>query len=132
MKNLEIGRKVFYLISNGNIILITDQSKGLVKDSSIAEIIKEYKELAERTPESFDFIELRYGEYDEDFSIADGYRVNPETKELEFSYPDPNEPEVEQPYQAPLSVEVKNLKNKQSETDSTLLDFMETVLLGGL
>lgn len=129
---MEIGRKVFYLISNGNIILITDQSKGLVKDSSIAEIIKEYKELAERTPESFDFIELRYGEYDEDFSIADGYRVNPETKELEFSYPDPNEPEVEQPYQAPLSVQIERLEVKQKESDLTMLELMETVLLGGM
>lgn len=132
---IEIGARIYYDTETGNVLVNSGQMKGFVRKTSVEKEIKKYKSLSERNPNTFDYIQLEYGEYAEDFAIANGYRVNPETKELEFSYPDPNEEgdeEQEKVYQEPLTDQVKRLESKQTETDSTLLDFMETVLLGGM
>lgn len=129
---MNIGRKVYYDVNNGNVILITDEMQHDVIETTIEDDIATYKSLSERIRESFDMIQLEYGQYSKDFAECNGYRVNLETHELEFSYPDPNEPNVEQPFRPPLSMEVEKLKVAQATTDSTLLEFMETTLLGGM
>lgn len=100
---MNVGRMLFYDIESGEVIVDTGTWLNVKKKKNVEEQIVTYKALSERNRESFDVIELEYGQYEQDFAKSIGYRVNPETKELEFSYPDPNEPEVEQPYQAPLS-----------------------------
>lgn len=100
---MKLGRRIYYEKETGNVIKDTGDRQGIVVPTSIEQDIEAFKVLSERNRETFDVIELVYGQYAQDFAEASGYRVNPETKELEFSYPDPNEPEVEQPYQAPLS-----------------------------
>jgi len=40
-------------------------------------------------------LEPEYGQYAQDFAESNGYRVNPETKKLEFSYPDSEQPPEE-------------------------------------
>lgn len=129
---MNIGRKVYYDVNNGNVILITDEMQHDVIETTIEDDIATYKSLSERIRESFEMIQLEYGQYSKDFAECNGYRVNLETHELEFRYPNPNEPNVEQPFQPPLSVEVEKLKVAQATTDSTLLEFMETTLLGGM
>lgn len=107
----EIGRKIYYSTITGEIILTISDRKGpYVHATSIEQDISEFIVLSERNRDTFDVIELEYGQYSQDFAECNGYRVNPETKTLEFSYPDPNEPNIEQPYQAPLSEQVKNLE----------------------
>lgn len=128
---MEIGMVIFYDIKTGLIILNTGEYKDSVIKKSIEQQIETYKELSERNHDTFDYIELEYGQYRQDFEECGGnYRVNPETKTLEFSYPDPNEPVVEQPYQPPLSEKVTQLEEAQAETNAMLLDFMEASLLG--
>lgn len=129
---MELGRRIYHEIQTGNVILDIGERKGHVLPTTVGQDIQTYKALSERNRETFDYIELEYGQYAQDFAESNGYRVNPDTKELEFSYPDPNEPEVEQPYQKPLSEEIEELKIAQSETDSMLLEFMEITLLGGM
>ncbi|MFZ0576878.1 MAG: hypothetical protein WAM41_05150 [Psychrobacillus psychrotolerans] len=70
------------------------------------------KTLSERTKESMDFLILRDGQYEGDFLESNNYRVNPQTKELEFSYPNPNEPESPQVFRKPLIEEVERLKSE--------------------
>ena len=61
-------------------------------------------------------IQLEYGQYAQDFATCNGYRVNPDTLELEFSYPDPSQPEPQEPvYQKPLSEEITDLKQAIAE-----------------
>lgn len=129
---MKIGRKIYYEIATGNVILDTGERQGSVVLTSLEQDIQTYKALSERNRESFDVIELPFGAYRQDFAESNGYRVNPETKELEFSYPDPNEPEEPQPYIIPLSQEISIVKDRLSETDTLLLEFMETTLLGGM
>lgn len=128
-----IGRKIFYDVISGNVILDTGEFSGDVEETSFEEDAEIYKTLKERNLETFYYIQLEYGQFSQDFSESNGYRVNPETKELEFSYPNPNDPEVEQPYQEPLSEQVEELKQEnvilraQNNALSERADFIEDV-----
>lgn len=127
---MQIGKRIYYDVVTGYPLADVGERQGeLVFVTTIEQDIATFKVLSERNRDTFDFIELEYGQYKDDFDECGGnYRVNPETKTLEFSYPDPNEPNIEQPYQAPLSEKVKQLELAQSVTDTTLLELMETLL----
>lgn len=105
---MKIGRKIYYDKTTGNIVFDKGEMLGSVIATTIEQDIATYAALSERNRDTFDVLELPYGAYSQDFAECNGYRVNVETKTLEFSYPDPNEPTLEQPYQAPLSEQVKN------------------------
>ena len=131
---MEIGRRIYYDKETGNPLVNTGERKGYVKETTVEQDIKNYKVLSERNRNTFDYTELEYGQYAQDFAESNGFRVNPETKELEFSYPDPNEPEVEQPYQEPLSEQIEKIKEEnkllkaQNNATSERADFIEDVL----
>lgn len=125
---MNIGRMIFYDKVTGEKIVDTGEWSGVNIKKTVNQQIATYKELSERNRDTFDVLELDFGAYSQDFRECNGYRVNVETKTLEFSYPDPNEPNVEQPYQAPLSEKVKKLELAQSITDTTLLELMESLL----
>lgn len=106
---MEVGRRIYYDVASGEVIVDTGERSGdLVIKKTVEDDIKVYKSLSERNRETYDFIELDYGQYAEDFATRSGYHVNPMTKEIEFSYP--NQPEPEQPSRKPLTEEVDELK----------------------
>lgn len=131
---LYIGRKIFYELETGNIIVNTGERQGFVTPTTIEQDINSFASLSEPNRETFDYIELEYGQYAQDFAESTGYRVNPETRELEFSYPDPNEPEAPQEFRPPLSMEVEELKQEnellkaQNNAISERADFIEDVV----
>jgi hypothetical protein len=59
---------------------------GDIFGTTIEQDIASFTALSERNRETFDVIELAFGAHVEQFATASGYRVNPETKELEFIY----------------------------------------------
>lgn len=121
---LNIGRRIYFEKITGNIIIDTGERRGTVIPSTIEQDISTYKALTEKVKDSFDVIELEYGQYAQDFAECNGYRVNLETRELEFSYPDPNAGEPQEPvYQKPLSEEVTSLKGEVA-TIQGALDFI--------
>lgn len=103
-----IGKRIYYDKETGNVLVNTGERQGFVRETTIEQDIKSYTSLSERNRDTFDYIELEHGQYRQDFAESNDYRINPDTKELEFSYPDPNEPEVEQSYQSPLSETVNS------------------------
>lgn len=107
-----VARKLYYDKRTGEIISDTGERQGSVAATTTEQDIQAFSALSERNRDTFDVLELEYGQYAQDFAEASSYRVNPEIKELEFSYPDPNEPEVEQPYQPPLSEQVEQLRQE--------------------
>lgn len=107
---MKIGRKVYFDINTGNVIFDTGERQGFVIPTTIEQDIATFKELSERNRETFDFIELEYGQYAQDFAECNGYRINVDDKTIEFSYPDDNEEPIEPVYQAPLSEQVEGLK----------------------
>lgn len=127
---MKIGRRIYFDKDTGNVIVDVGERRGSVVPTTTEQDIKNYTALSERNRDSFDYIELEYGQYAQDFAECNGYRVNPETKELEFSYPDPNAPEEpkEPVYQAPLSEEVKKLETRITATEDALL----AIMMGGM
>lgn len=124
---MKIGRRIYYDKTTGNVLVDTGERQGYVVPTTIEYDIQVYKILSERNRDTFDYIELEYGQYAQDFAECNGYRVNPATKEIEFSYPDSNDEESQQPvYQPSLSESV--LANTEYLVD---LDFrLSTIELG--
>lgn len=123
----KIGRRIYYDKETGNVLVNTGQRQGFVKETTIEQDIQNYKALSERNRDTFDYIELEYGQYDEDFSASNGYRINPETKELEFSYPDSENPDKEpekDDFRKPLSEELDDLKNRTQSTEDAIFQLM--------
>lgn len=112
-----IGRKIYFDIFTGEVL--ADTGEGNIIRTTVEQDIKRYRTLSERNRDTFDYIELDYGQYAADFQSCNGYRVNPETKQLEFSYPDPSEPEAPPVYQKPLSEEI--VETKQAIAELTIL-----------
>lgn len=96
--------------------------------STFEEDYQSYKELSERNADTIGWIEFTNGEYYQDFVQCNGFRVDPQTLELEFSYPDPNATEPQEPvYRKPLSEELE--ETKQAIAELTLL---LTTMTGGV
>jgi len=113
---VEIGRRIYYDVASGEVIVNTGERSGSVVVTTVEYDISVYIALSERNRESFDYIELEYEQNAKDFEACNGYRINPSTKQLEFSYPDPNQPEPEKPvYRKPLSEDVDELKQSVAE-----------------
>ena len=126
---MKLGRVIYYDSLTGNVILDKGERQGSFTQTSIEQDIRIYTALFERNRDSFDYIELEYGQYTQDFAECNGYRVNPETKELEFSYPDPNEEEPQEPvYQKPLSEQIK----EQEQAIGELTTLVSMISGGGM
>lgn len=123
----QIGRRIYFDKLTGNVILDTGERSGHVVETTIDQDFQTYTALTERVRETVGVIQLDYGQYAQDFAECNGYRVNVETGQLEFSYPNPNEPEAPPVYQKPLSEEVSELRQQVDEMTVLLGDLM----LGG-
>ena len=116
----EIGKKIYYEKDTGNAILVTPEHTGDVAESTIDQDFEKYEILKQRVRDTVGVIQLEYGQYEQDFAQCNGFRVNPETKQLEFSYPDPNATESQKPvYQKPLTEQLK--ETQQAVAELTLL-----------
>jgi len=111
----QIGRRIYYEKTTGNVILDTGERAGNVVETSIDDDFVSYYALSERVRETIGVLELEYEQHKQDFSECSGYRVNIETKELEFSYPDPSEPEKQPVFGKPLTEQIANLELQNTE-----------------
>ncbi|MCY9760936.1 hypothetical protein M5X06_18810 [Paenibacillus alvei] len=127
-----IGRRIYFDIVTGEKLVDTGERSGDVINTTVEHDIAVYQALSVRNRKTFDYIELEYGQYKEDFASCNGYRVVPETKQIEFSYPDPNKPEPQQPvFERPLTEQVKSLEADlgnlllESATDKATITTLE-------
>ena len=85
-------------------------------------------DLSKRNADTIGWIDFENGEYYQDFMQSNGFRVNPQTLELEFSYPDPNATEPQEPvYQKPLTEQLKETQRAVAE-----LTLLLTTMTGGM
>ena len=126
---MNVGRTIFFDRASGDIIVDTQEKLGSASFRDVSYYLTRYTRLIELERDSFDFIELEYGQYAQDFAECNGYRVNPGTKELEFSYPDPNEPEQPPVFQKALSEQIKDLELK---TDEAIMELSMVIAMGGM
>lgn len=130
----KIGRKIYFEITTGNIIVDTGERQGSVKPTTPEQDILSYKALSERVIGSFAYIELPFGQYAQDFAESNGYRVNVDMiselqfeegyKALEFSYPDPNAPEDPQPFVKPITQQIEDIKLEMARSNTELFETM--------
>lgn len=86
---MEYGRRIYYEISTGRVLVDTGEREGNgVVATTVTQDIATYKELSKRVRSSFDYIELAFGAYAQDFRAAKSYAVIPATKKLNFIYAD--------------------------------------------
>lgn len=110
--------RLFYDIFTGEVFLVNN----MYKKTSFEHDQSVFKELTKRHEDTYSYVDISLNQYEQDFAESNGYRVNPETKELEFSYPDPNEPEAPPVYQKPLSEEVEEVKAQNVTLSEYMLD----------
>ncbi|OPA74685.1 hypothetical protein BVG16_23290 [Paenibacillus selenitireducens] len=120
----ELGRKIYYQLSTGNVVFTRGEMTGNVIESTKEQDFTSYSILADYNPNTIGVVQLEYGQYAEEFATCNGYRVNPETLELEFSYPNPTEPEKPPVYQKPLSEEVEETKARITDLELTIAEMM--------
>jgi len=97
-----IGRKIYYELTTGDVILITPEKHSENATNTTKEQdFQIYDVLAARDPSTVGVIQLEYGQYRAEFQSARSVKVNLETKELLFEYPK---------YDPPLITQVENLK----------------------
>jgi len=111
---VNIGHKLYYDKDTGMIIQhIWEASGEWTIETSREKDFEDFPALAERNPDSVGLLQLEYGQYAADFDDVlakkGDYRVNPETGELEFWYPDPDDPEAPPMFRKPLTQEVDEL-----------------------
>ena len=90
-----IGKRIYYLKENGEIVVDTGESEGWVFEHNENFDFSVYTELKKYNKEQIDFIDLKWGEFKTEFAECTSYRVNVDTKQLEFDYtPVPPSPDV--------------------------------------
>lgn len=107
---MNIGRRVYYDKQSGSVLLDTGERSGDVIPTTPEQDIEVYHALIERIRDTFDFIELDYGQYREDFLRATSYRVDLTTKQLIFQYNDEVPSTEPAPFVKPLSERVDDLE----------------------
>jgi hypothetical protein len=97
-----IGRKIYYNKLTGQIIFDTGERTGTnIRDTTIEEDYQYVFELQNQNREITGVLQLKAGEFIEEFNDCIGYRVNPETIQLEFTFREDGsieEPIFEKPY----------------------------------
>lgn len=83
---MNLGMIIFYDNKTGEALVNTGEYKDAKIKRTISQLIDIYEPLKQRSRDSFDYIELDYGQHKEEFSKMSGYRINTKDKSIIFSY----------------------------------------------
>ena len=105
-----IGRKIYYNIDTGDEILTTpEKHSDKASETTKEQDFMMYEILSVRNPEQVGYIQLNYGEYRTEFEKSSTVKVDLETLEPIFSYPEFEPSPAERVYQ--LEVSNQGLRN---------------------
>ncbi|MFX3636273.1 MAG: hypothetical protein ACE3L7_29805 [Candidatus Pristimantibacillus sp.] len=126
----QFGKRIYYEKATGNVLVTTNDMQG---DGVIRPTVEQdkllYAAFKALNEEAYDYIELEYGQYAQDFADCDGFLVDlTGEQKLLFSYPNPSTPEVPQIYQQPLSEQVASLQANNLTLMEVVADLYEMVL----
>lgn len=130
-----LGRRIYFDSTTGQVLIDLGERKGDIKPTTIEQDILSYKVLSERNRESFDYIQLEYGEFNQDFLSSNSYRINVDTRNIEFNYRNTNDDTLDIPvFQESLTEKISLLEKEnillkaQNKALSERTDFHEEVL----
>lgn len=127
---MEIGARIYYEKTSGNVIQEIGQRSGDVIETTQEEDFASYAALKERDPESLGVLHLDYDAYSSDRAIGGVVtRINLESMEPLFTYPDPSNPETPQEPRPALSKQVEQLAAESNANQMALME-LHMMLLG--
>ena len=116
-----LGKRIYYLKVDGRVILDTGEAEGWVLPTTTEDDWRIYSDLQKYNKSEVDFIELQFGEFKTEFAECTSYRVNVETKVLEFDYtPVPEPPDV--PYTPTIHERMDTQEARNSEQDDMIFE----------
>ena len=116
-----IGKRIYYLKVDGRVVLDTGEAEGWVNPTTSDDDWRIYSELQKYNKTEVDFIELQFGEFKTEFAECTSYRVNTETKTLEFDYtPVPEPPDV--PHTPTVHERLDALEQVNAEQDMLIME----------
>lgn len=121
----KIGKRIFYDVRNGEILAIVGERSGHIHPTTVEEDIESFPKLQERNRETFDYIDLEYGQYKADFQRATSVAVDLDTMEIVFNFEGIDEEPI---YQEPLTEKVERLEKEQLITMTALVEKHEETL----
>lgn len=111
--------RAYYDKSTGNGLIWYAFTSDIYRIPTFEEDYQSFIDLSKRNVDTIGWVDFENGEYYQDFRESNGFRVNLQTMELEFSYPDPNQPEAPPVYQKPLTIQLE--ETQQAIAELTLL-----------
>lgn len=118
----KIGRTIFYDKETGEVIFDSLEREGFVFYKEPDFYISRRIELINLKRDTFDYIELEYGQYCSEFNKCTGYKVNTIDKSIIFEYT----PQVEEEIQKEKTLEEK-VTLLETENAELKLALAETV-----
>ena len=116
-----LGKRIYFLKVDGRVILDTGEAEGWVNLTTSEDDWRIYSELSKYNKSEVDFIELQFGEFRTEFSECTSYRVNVDTKQLEFDYtPIPEPPDV--PHTPTVHERLDALEQVNAEQDMLIME----------
>ncbi len=116
-----IGKRIYYLKVDGRVILDTGEAEGWVNPTTSEQDWEIYSELSKYNKSEVDYIELKWGEFKTEFAECTSYRVNIETKQIEFDYtPVPDPPDV--PHTPTVHERLDALEQVNAEQDMLIME----------
>ena len=82
--SVEIGRRLYYDPSTGNVIVDTGERAGAVVETTVAQDFAAYRALAEWEPDDVGVLELDYGQHAQEFMTCKSYRIEGGAVMFEF------------------------------------------------
>lgn len=126
-----LGSKVYYDKATGNIIFNIRESYGDVVETTIEQDFQSFELLSERVPDTVGLLQLEYGAYETDYDAGGQItRIDLETMEPLFTYPDPTDPETPQEPRPAISKQVDQLAEESNANQLALMELLHMMLLG--
>ncbi|WP_405131823.1 hypothetical protein MHB43_09310 [Paenibacillus sp. FSL H8-0317] len=127
---MQIGAKVYYDKETGNVIQEIGQRSGEVVETTLDQDFASYITLAERVPDTVGVEQFEYDQFKSDYDAGGVIiRIDLETLEPLFVYPDPADPEAPQELRPALSKQVDQLAAESNANQLALME-LHMMLLG--
>lgn len=110
---MNVGAKVYYDVATGNVLLVTSEMSGNVREMDKLEDVETHEELKNRNAEEVEFINIEYGSKDSLFNNAKSVKVDVINKKLNIEY---------------MTIEEIDTIEKQSLGQQTIFDRINSIM----
>lgn len=125
---MQIGKKIYYELATGNVILDTGERQGSVVETTLDQDFESYVSLSQRVPDTVGCIQLDFGEHSDEFNTCSGYSIDITTQEIVFDYTPPVEPPPIITFAdqiATLTAQNADLQTQLAQTNTDFAAFMD-------